>query len=62
MAPIEGVQLPYWAGIWLGIYPTWQGVAAQIAAASFVVGSYLAAEHVRARRRRRVLASVATTR
>ena len=62
VAPIEGVQLPYWAGIWLGIYPTWQGVAAQVAAASFVVGSYLAAEHVRARRRRRVLASVATTR
>ena len=31
VAPIEGVQLPYWAGIWLGIYPTWQGVAAQIA-------------------------------
>ena len=26
VAPIEGVQLPYWAGTWLGIYPTWQGV------------------------------------
>ena len=62
VAPIEGLQLPYWAGTWLGIYPTWQGIAAQIAAAAFVVGSYLAAEHVRARRRRRVLASVPTAR
>ena len=58
MAPIDGVQLPYWAGTWLGIYPTWQGVLGQIGAATFVVGSYLAAEHVRARRRRRVLSSL----
>ena len=49
VAPIEGLRLPYWAGTWLGIYPTWQGVIAQVAAAAFVVGSYLAAEHVRAR-------------
>ncbi|MDX6438196.1 MAG: high-affinity iron transporter [Gaiellaceae bacterium] len=62
VAPIDGVHLPYWAGTWLGIYPTWQGVLAQIGAATFVVGSYLAAEHVRARRRRRVLTSVAATR
>ena len=58
VAPIDGVQLPYWAGTWLGIYPTWQGVLGQIGAATFVVGSYLAAEHVRARRRRRVLSSL----
>ena len=62
VAPIEGLRLPYWAGTWLGIYPTWQGIVAQVGAATFVVGSYLAAEHVRARRRRRVLASVVATR
>ncbi len=62
VAPIEGVRLPYWAGTWLGIYPTWQGIIAQVGAATFVVGSYLAAEHVRARRRRRVMASVVATR
>ncbi len=55
-------RLPYWAGTWLGIYPTWQGIVAQIGAITFVVGSYLAAEHVRARKRRRVLASIPTTR
>jgi high-affinity iron transporter len=62
VTPIEGVRLPYWAGSWLGIYPTWQGVPGQVGAATFVVGSYLAAEHVRARRRRRVLTSVTAMR
>ncbi len=62
VTPIEGVRLPYWAGTWLGIYPTWQGLLGQVGAATFVVGSYLAAEQVRARRRRRVLTSVAATR
>jgi hypothetical protein len=33
------------------VFPTWQGVLAQIAAAAFVVGSYFAAESVRKRRR-----------
>ena len=58
----RGCGCPYWAGTWAGIYPTWQGIVAQVGAATFVVGSYLAAEHVRARRRRRVLASVVATR
>jgi high-affinity iron transporter len=55
VTPIEALQLPYWAGAWLGIYPTWEGVAAQVGAAVFVVGSYLAAEQLRAHRRRRIL-------
>jgi high-affinity iron transporter len=62
VTPIEGVRLPYWSGTWLGIYPTWQGVLGQVGAATFVVGSYLAAEHVRARRRRRVLTSLTAMR
>jgi high-affinity iron transporter len=28
VSPIEGLELPYWAGLWLGLYPTWQGVLA----------------------------------
>ena len=58
VTPIEGLQLPYWTGAWLGIYPTWEGVAAQVGAAAFVIGSYVAAEQVRARKRRRILSSV----
>jgi high-affinity iron transporter len=55
VTPIEGLEPPYWAGLWLGVYPTWQGMGAQVAAALFVVGSYVAAEAVRKRRRARVI-------
>ena len=55
VTPIEGLELPYWAGLWLGIFPTWQGVLAQAAALVFVLGSYVAAEQVRKRRRARLI-------
>ena len=51
VTPIEGLELPYWAGLWLGLFPTWQGVIAQAAAVTFVVGSYVAAEGLQRRRR-----------
>jgi high-affinity iron transporter len=53
---------PYWAGVWLGIFPTVETIAAQIGAAVFVIGSYLLAERVRTRGRRRAarLASMPT--
>ena len=54
--PIEGLRLPYWAGLWLGVFPTWEGVAAQAGAAVFVLGSYFAAEQIRQRRRRAMFA------
>jgi Iron permease FTR1 family len=44
---------PYWAGVWLGIFPTVETIATQAGAAVFVVGSYLLAERVRTRARRR---------
>lgn len=55
VSPIEGLELPYWAGAWLGLYPTWQGLGAQFAAAAFVLGSYAGAEALRRRRRARIL-------
>ena len=51
VTPIEGLELPYWAGLWLGLFPTWQGLIAQAAAIAFVVGSYVAAEGMRKRKR-----------
>ena len=57
VTPIEGLELPYWSGVWLGVYPTWEGLLAQAAAAAFVLGSYFAAEAVRNRRRARILAA-----
>jgi len=60
VTPIDGLELPYWAGLWLGLFPTWQGIGAQTAAALFVVGSYFAAEALRRRRRARLVAATAT--
>ena len=58
VTPIDGLELPYWAGLWFGLYPTWQGLIAQTAAVVFVVGSYLAAEGLRKRRRHQLRASL----
>jgi high-affinity iron transporter len=55
VTPVEGLQLPYWAGLWLGVFPTWEGLLAQGAATVFVLGSYLLAERLRARKRRAIL-------
>ena len=44
VTPIAGLRLPYWSGVWFGIYPTWEGVLLQLAAFIFVIGSYLGAE------------------
>ncbi len=55
VTPIEGLHLPYWSGVWFGLYPTWEGILAQTAAATFVIGSYFAAEHLRRRKRQRIL-------
>jgi high-affinity iron transporter len=57
VTPVEGLDLPYWSGLWLGVYPTWEGLVAQAAALAFVLGSYFAAEAVRNRRRARILAA-----
>jgi high-affinity iron transporter len=53
--PIGELRLPYWSGLWFGLFPTWEGVGAQAGAAAIVLGSYTGAEWLRARRRRRVL-------
>jgi high-affinity iron transporter len=52
IAPIEGVSFPYWWGQWFGVYPTWQGAAAQFIVVLFVLGSYYIARHQTTRQRR----------
>lgn len=32
--PVGGLTLPYWAGLWLGIYAAWEGLILQTAAAA----------------------------
>jgi high-affinity iron transporter len=55
--PVDGLTLPYWAGLWLGVFPTWEGLGAQAAALVVVLGSYVLAEQLRRRRRRVRLAA-----
>ncbi len=57
VTPVEGLSLPFWAGMWFGVFPTWEGLLLQAAALAFVVGSYLAAEALKRRKRRRILAA-----
>ena len=57
VTPVEGLTLPFWAGMWFGVFPTWEGLLLQAAALVFVLGSYFAAEALRRRKRRRILAA-----
>ncbi len=47
---ISALDLPYWVGTWLGVYPTWEGILLQIAAGTFVIGSYFLAERQKGHR------------
>jgi high-affinity iron transporter len=52
ITPLD-IEFPLWMGTWLGVFPTVETLAAQVAAFAFVVGSYFLAELVRKRRIRR---------
>jgi high-affinity iron transporter len=47
-----GFALPYWAGMWFGLYATWEGFALQCVAAFIVIGSYLLAEGLKKKSRK----------
>jgi high-affinity iron transporter len=51
-APID---MPYWAGLWFGVFPTWETLSAQVAALVFVIGSYVLAQEVKVKRPQRKL-------
>lgn len=57
ITPIPGLDLPYWAGLWFGLYPSWEGLVLQVAALVFVVGSYFVAERLKNRERQRRVAT-----
>jgi high-affinity iron transporter len=50
---ISWMHLPGWAGTWFSLFPNVETWAAEIAAVTLVVGSYLAAQYVRVWRPRR---------
>lgn len=39
--PIPGLELPSWTGVWLGIYPTWEGLLIPFGAFAYVGGMWL---------------------
>jgi high-affinity iron transporter len=41
--------IPQWMGTWFAVFPTLEGLASQAVAASFVIGSYFAAQYVSGR-------------
>jgi high-affinity iron transporter len=55
ITPVGTLEFPSWAGIWFGLYATWEALLAQVAAFSFVFGSYFAAEWSKERRRRQLV-------
>jgi high-affinity iron transporter len=52
ITPLD-VPLPYWAGTWLGVFPSWESLGAQVLALAIVLGSYVLAEELRVKRPRR---------
>jgi high-affinity iron transporter len=58
ITPID-IELPYWTGLWLGTFPTVETTVAQVAAACFVIGSYLLAERLKHRSQRAAMARAA---
>lgn len=59
ITPFRLFDIPYWMGLWLGLFPTWEGIGWQVAAAVFVIGSYYLAEAQTNRRRRQVRTATA---
>ena len=46
------LSIPGWVGLWFAVFPTVEGLVAQLLAAALVLGSYFGAEYVRVRRPR----------
>jgi len=46
ITPLDA-DMPYWSGLWFGVYPTWETIGAQLGAAVFVIGSYYLAREVK---------------
>lgn len=55
ITPAAELSLPYWVGLWFGIFPTWETLLGQLGAAVFVIGSYYLAEWTRKRAGKRVV-------
>ncbi|PTY01003.1 hypothetical protein DB346_15480 [Verrucomicrobia bacterium LW23] len=39
--PIEGLTIPNWMGLWLGLYPSWEGIIIPLLSLVYVAGAWL---------------------
>jgi high-affinity iron transporter len=46
------LSIPGWVGLWFAVFPTVEGLVAQLLAAALVIGSYYGAEYVKVKRPR----------
>jgi high-affinity iron transporter len=47
------LSIPGWIGLWFAVFPTVEGLVAQVLAGALVLGSYFGAEYWRVKRPRR---------
>jgi high-affinity iron transporter len=48
-------RTPFWMSTWLGLYPTWETIFAQVGSLVFVIGSYVLARQLQTFRHRQAL-------
>ncbi len=46
---VAGLELPSWMSLWLGVYPTWEGLVMQVLSSVLVIGSYFVSEAIKER-------------
>ena len=51
--PVPGLELPAWAGVWLGLYPTWEGLLIPFGTFAYVGGMWLLVKFSARRAQRR---------
>jgi high-affinity iron transporter len=59
--PIPGLHLPSWAGFWLGLYPSLEGIAIPLLGLTYVIGAWLFVKIQAARRGARAMAEAHQT-
>lgn len=59
MTAVPGLVVPYWTGVWFGIFATWQGLIAQAITLGVVVGSYYVSELKNAREMKQAMQKLA---
>ena len=59
--PVPGLHVPTWAGLWMGLYPSWEGLLIPPLALVYVVGAWLWMKWSSSRSQRQQLPLSATT-